>query len=109
MRYLALKNKDSANAIILDEYTHVGIHWIPWYVLNIEIIYFHSFGAEYVPKEIEKLIGHENIQRNIFRIQAHNSIMCGYFRIGFSGFIRPGKTLIDHTSLFSPYNLKQNW
>ena len=46
-------------------------------VLNIEIIYFDSFGVEHVPKVIRhKFIGHKNIKTIIFRIQASNSIMC---------------------------------
>ena len=78
------------------------------YVLNIETIYFHSFGVEHVPKEIEKFIGHKNIKANIFRIQANNSIMCGYFCIGFIDFMFAGKTLIDYTSLFSSYHFEKN-
>ena len=58
------------------------------------------------PKEIRKFIEHKNIKTNIFRIQSDNSIMCGYFCIGFIDFMFAGKTLIDHTSLFSCYDLK---
>ena len=45
---------------------------------------------------------------NIFRIQAHNSIMCGYFSIEFTDFMLADKTLIDFTSLFSPYGFERN-
>ena len=31
--------------------------------------------------------------------------MCGYFCIGFIEFMLAGKTLIDYTNLFSPYDL----
>ena len=58
--------------INLDECPVVGIHWTALYVLNIEIIYFDSFGVVHVAKEIKRIIG----KRNIFRIQANNSIMC---------------------------------
>ena len=94
--------------INIDEYADVGAHLIALYVKNIEIIYFDSFGVEHIPKEIEKFIGHKNIKANIFRIQANNSIMCGYFCIGFIVFMLKGKTLIDLTSLFSPYDFKKN-
>ena len=94
--------------INIDEYADVGAHLIALYVKNIEIIYFDSFGVEHIPKEIEKFIGHKNIKANIFRIQANNSIMCGYFCIGFIVFMLQGKTLIDLTSLFSPYDFKKN-
>ena len=78
------------------------------YVNNNEVIYFDSFGMEHIPKEIKRFIGHKNIKTNIFRIQADNSIMCGYFCIGFIDFMLEGKSLIDFTSLFSPYDIKKN-
>ena len=46
-------------------------------------------------------------QNKIFRIKADNSIMCGYFCIGFIDFMFENKSLIDFTSLFSPYDLKK--
>ena len=79
------------------------------YAKNNEVIYFDSFGVEYVPKEIKRLIGHKNTKTNIFRIQADNSIICRYFCIGFIGFMAENKSLIDFTSLFSPYDFKKNY
>ena len=78
------------------------------YVKNNETIYFDSFSAEYVTKEIKIFIGHKNTKRNIFRIQADNSRMCGYFCTGFIDFMFVGKSLIDFTSLFSPYDVRKN-
>ena len=95
---LPKKIKDWACVINLDEYADVGTHWIALYNSNIEIIYFASFSVGHVPKEIK------NIKTNIFRIQAKNSIMCQYFCTGFIDFILAGKTLIDYTSLFLPYD-----
>ena len=100
--------KNGAYAINLDEYADVGTHWIPLYVKNNGITYFDSFGVEHVPKEIKRFIGHKNTKANIFRIQADNSIMCGYFCIGFINFMFAGRSLIDFTSFFSPYNFKKN-
>ena len=77
------------------------------YVKNNGGIYFRSFGVEHVPKEIKKFIGHKNTKTNIFRIQADNSIKCGYFWIGFTDFMFAGKSLIDFTSLFSPFDFKK--
>ena len=65
----------------LDEYKSTGTHWIALYVNGNNIIYFHSFGVEYIPKEIQKFIRDKNIITNIYRIQAYDSIMCGYFCI----------------------------
>ena len=73
-----------------------------------EVIYFDSFGVEHIPKEIKKFISNKNIKTKIFRIQADNSIMCGYFCIGFIDFMLAGKTLIDYTNLFSPYDFDKN-
>ena len=63
---------------------------------------------KYVAKEIKRFIGHKNIKRNIFRIQADNSIMCGYTFTGFIDFMFAGGSVIDFTSLFSPYDFKKN-
>ena len=67
-----------------------------------------SFGVEHVPKEIKKFMGHKNIKTNIFRMQADYSIMCGYFCIVFIDFTLTGKSLLDFTSLYSPYDFKKN-
>ena len=53
------------------------------------------------------LLGTKNIKTNIFRIQADNS-MCGYFCIKFIDFMFAGRSLIDFTSLFFPYDFKKN-
>ena len=100
--------KNEAYVINLDEYADVGTHWIALYVKNNEVIYFDSFGVEHVPREIKRFIGHKYLETNIFRIQVDNSIMCGYSFIGFIEFIFAGKSLIDFTSLFSPYDVKKN-
>ena len=102
--------KNGAYIINLDEYADVGTHWIALYanVTNNEVIYFDSFGVEHIPKEIKKFIGNKKFKTNIFRIQAYNSIMCGYFCIGFIDFMFSGKTLIDFTGFFSPYDFEKN-
>ena len=51
------KIKNGAYVINLDEYKNVGTHWIALYQNNNEVIYFDSFGLEYVPKEIKIFIG----------------------------------------------------
>ena len=79
------------------------------YVLNNDVTYLDSFGVERIPKEIKIFIGNKNIKRNIFRIQAYDSIMCGYFCIGFVDFMLAGKTLTDFTNLFSLNNFKKRW
>ena len=57
---------------------------------------------------LKKFIRHKNIKTNIFRIKADDSVMCVYFLIGFIDFMFTGRSLIDYTSLFSPYDFKEN-
>ena len=100
--------KNGKCVINLGKYADIGTHWIALYVKSTEVIYFDNFGVEHVPKEIKIFTGHKNTKTNIFRIQADNSIICGYFSIGFNGFMFADKTLYDFTSLFSPYDFKKN-
>ena len=100
------KIKNGIYIINLNEYTDTGTHWIAVFVKNNGVIYFDSFGVEYIPKEVKKFIGNKDIKTNIFRIQACNSIMCGYFCILFVEFMFTGKTLSDFTNLFSPSDFK---
>ena len=78
------------------------------YSLNNGVIYFDSFGLEHNSKEIKKFIGNKIIKTSIFRTKVYDSIMCGYFCIGFIGFMLAGKTITDFTNLFSPNNFKRN-
>ena len=96
---------DGAYVVNLDDYSDIGTHWVALYIININVTYFDSFRVEHIPKEIKKIISNKNIKTNIFRIQAYNSIMCGYFRIGFTDFMLAGKSLTDFTNLFSSNNL----
>ena len=76
-----LKKKDGAYVINLDEYADVGTYWIALFCNRNEIVYFDSFGVEYIPEEIkdfiEELPGNKNIKTNIFRLPEDNSIICG--------------------------------
>ena len=71
------KKRDGAYVINLDEYSDIGTHWIALYVKNNDFTYFDSFGVEHIPQKIIKFIKNRNIKRNIFRIQAYDSILCG--------------------------------
>ena len=80
------------------------------------IIRFDSFVVEHIPKEIKTFIDRplfsasqsKNIKTNIFRIPAYDLIMCGYFCIGFIGFMLKRKTLTEYTTFFAPNNFKKN-
>ena len=53
------KIKKGAYIIKLDEYENTGTHWVSLFVKTNEVIYFDSFGVEYIPKEINKFIGNK--------------------------------------------------
>ena len=76
---------------------------IAFYVLDNDATYFDSFGVEHVSKGIKRFIDNKHIKTNTSKIQAYNLVICGYFCIGFIGYMFAGKTLIDYISLFSPY------
>ena len=77
--------------------------------LNAEnVTYVESFGVEYIPKEIRKLIGNKNVETNTYKIQAYDSIMCGYFCIEFIDLMLKGNILLEYTNLFSPNEYKKN-
>ena len=78
---LPKKIKDEAYVINLNNYADVGMHWIALFCNRNEIVYFDSFGVEYVPEEIKEFIENKNIIANILRVQANDSVMCGYFCI----------------------------
>ena len=104
---LPKKIKDGAYVINLDEYADVGTHWIALFCNRNEIVYFDSFGVDYVPKEIKEFVENKYIKANIFGVHANNSVMCGYFYIGFIDFMLAGKKLTDFTNIFSLYELRK--
>ena len=67
---LPKKIKDGAYIINLDKYANVGTQWIALFCKKDEIVYFDSFGVEYIPEEIESFIeespGNKNRKTNIF-------------------------------------------
>ena len=101
------KHKKGAYVINLDEYENTGTHWVSLFVKANKVIYFDIFGIEHIPKEINKLIGNNNIESNIFRIQAYDSIMCEHFCIEFINYMLKGKTLLNYTNLFPPNDFKK--
>ena len=68
--------KNGAYVINLDEYHDTGTHWVALYVNNKTIIYFNSFGVEYIPREIMKFICLYVIimSRTRFRVNPHSIV-----------------------------------
>ena len=48
------------------------------------------------------------LQKKLGNLWSIKTIMCGYFCTGLINFMFAGKTLIDFTSLFSPYDFEKN-
>ena len=46
--------KNGTYVINLDEYADVGTYWIALFCNRNEIVYFDSFGVDYIPEEIKK-------------------------------------------------------
>ena len=80
------KIKDEAYVINIDEYSDIGTHWIAFYSLNNDVIYFDSFEVKHISKEVKTFIGNKNIETKIFRIQVYDSVICTYFCFGFIDF-----------------------
>ena len=57
---LPKKIKDGAYVINLDGL--LVINWITLFCNKNEIVYFNSFGVEYIPEEIKYIIGNKNIK-----------------------------------------------
>ena len=93
--------------INLVKYLDNGTHWAALFCKRREIVYFDSFGVEHVPEEIKECIGNKNIKANTFRVQANNSMMCGYFCMGFIGFMLGGKKWLILRVCFLPMTLKR--
>ena len=59
-------------------------------------------------QEVLNKIKDKSITHNIFRIQSDDSITCGFYCIAFTEYMIAGKTLLDHTNLFSPNDYQKN-
>ena len=102
------KIKDGTYVINFDEYADVGTNWIALSYNRNEIVYFDTFGVEHVSQEFNKFVGNKNIIAKIFRVLENDSVICGYFWIGFIGFMLAGKKLTDLTNMFSPHDFKKS-
>ena len=68
----------------------------------------NSFVIEHIPQEVLNKIRDRSVTHNIFRIQGNESIVCEFYCVTFTKYILAGKTLLDYTNFFSPYDYKRN-
>ena len=71
---LPKKIKNGVYIINLNEYADVGTHWVALFCKKKnEIFYFHSFGVEYIPEEIQEFIkkfpGNKSIKLTFFEYE----------------------------------------
>ena len=53
--------------------------WVSLFIDNNAVVYFDSFGIEYIPQKVLKKIKDKSISHNLHIIQDDDSIMCGFF------------------------------
>ena len=56
------KLKTGSYVINLDHSKNTKTHWIVIFVKEDEVVYFDSFGVEYIPKEIMEKIKHNSLK-----------------------------------------------
>ena len=69
------------HAINLDDKSSKRTHWLSLFINRNLVIYFDSFGIEYIPQEVLNKIKDKSITHNTFRIQDNESIICGFYCI----------------------------
>ena len=74
------KIKDVVN---LNDKNSKGTHWVSLFIHKNIVIYFDSFGIEYIPQDVLNKIRNKSITRSIFRVNGNESIMCGFYCIAF--------------------------
>ena len=76
-------------------------------LLNLAVLVWNIFLRKSKRLLVIKIPRDLRSQKNVFRIQAYDTVLCGYFCIGFIDFMRKGKSLTDFTNLFSLNNFEK--
>ena len=73
-------------------------------------MYLDSFSIEYIECILDVLnkVKDKPITHKTFKIQSDGSIMCGFNGIAFIEYMIAERTLLDHTSSFSPNDYQEN-
>ena len=77
------------------------------YATNDVATYFDSFGVEHLLKKIQKFIGSQIIEANIYRMKVYDSIISGHFCYGSIDFMLNNEIQANFTNLFSPNSFKK--
>ena len=90
--------------INLEDKNSKRTHWVSFFIDRNKVIYFDSFGTEYIYKNILNKFTDKSITHNI---QDNESFMCGCYCFSFIEYMLAGKSLIDHTNLLSRNHYKK--
>ena len=97
------KIKNGAYVINFKEFKSIGTYWIALYLNGNNLIYFHSFGFELIPKEIKKLTGN----KIIINICRFDNVWILLYWITPIDFMLKGKSLLDYSNYFLLTNIKK--
>ena len=97
------KIKNGTYVINFKEFKSIGTYWIALYLNGNNVIYFHSFGFELIPKEIKKLTRN----KIIINICRFDNVWILLYWITPIDFMLKGKSLLDYTSYFLLTNIKK--
>ena len=100
--------KDGEFVINLDEYKSIETLQIVLHVNGDNVIFFESFGDEYIPIVIKNFTDSKMIKLNIYRTKSYNSIICECFCIGLIDFMLNKERLVGFTNLFSQNKFQKN-
>ena len=72
------------------------------------VTYFDSSGAKHIPKETKKNYEEQKYQSKYLQYTGNDWRICGYFCMGFIGFMLKDKIMFDCANLISPnkYEIK---
>ena len=84
--------KDGADVIKLIDKQSNRAQCVSLFIDRNTVLYFDSFGTEYIPQEVLGKIKDKSVTHNIFRIQDDDSIICGFYRIAFKEYMIGDRT-----------------
>ena len=108
MAFSQPKIKDGTYVINLDNINSKGTLWVSLFINENVAVYFYFFAIEYIFQEVLNKINDKFITRNKFRTQDNESIMRRVYCNALIECFFAGKTLLDHSCLFSLNDYKRN-
>ena len=86
--------------INLDEKQGKGTPWVSLFIDKNMVVYFDSFGIEYILQDLLSKIKGRSITHKKFKIQSDDSIMLEFYWIAFTEYMIAGQVFLDNSNLF---------